>query len=42
MHTIQKRTWDENDKFNISDEINGKLFLLEEAESIASYTRIRA
>ena len=33
---VQKRTWEENDKFkfHISDEINGNLFLLEEAESI--------
>ena len=36
MHTVQKRTWEENYefKFHISDEINGKLFIMEEAESI--------
>ena len=36
IHTVQKQTWDENDKFkfHFSDEINGDLFLLEEAESI--------
>ena len=38
MHTVQKRQaeWEENDKFkfHIFDEINGNLFLLEEAESI--------
>ena len=36
MHTIQNQTWEENDKFifNISDEINSNLFLLEEARSI--------
>ena len=42
MHTVQKRTWEENDKFifhNIIDEINGNLFLLEEAESIRRMPR---
>ena len=36
MHTVQKRTWEENGKFmfHISDEINGNLFLLEEADSV--------
>ena len=36
MNTVQKRIWEENDKciFDISDEINGDLFLLEEAESV--------
>ena len=29
MHTVQKRTWEENDKFkfHIFDQINGNLFL---------------
>ena len=33
VQTVQKRTWEENDKlkFHISDEINGNLFLLEES-----------
>ena len=39
LETNLKRTCEENDtfKFNISDEINGNLFLLEEAESIRRF-----
>ena len=34
--TVQRRAWEENDAFKvrISDEINGDLFLLEEAGSV--------
>ena len=41
--TVQKRTWEENYKFkfHISDEINGNLFLLEEAESVRRMHRDR-
>ena len=43
MHIVQKRTWEENDKFifDISDEINGNLFLLEEVESVRRIPRDR-
>ena len=37
MHTVQKRTWEENDKimFHISDEINGNLFFIGSREHTA-------
>ena len=36
LPTVQKRTWEGNDKFifHISDAINGHLFLLKEGHSI--------